>query len=943
MIFNYVWRALRELNKRFKNTSMKLKHIFSTIFILLFILETTASTLVVTNVSDTGVGSLRSQIFDANSGDTIRFSPTLLASGSNTILLSSKIIFSKNLTIIGLYNSSDTLYISGGNSTGIFRIDNASKVYFDSIVIINGKSDWGGAIRFNNSDSLFVHNSILRNNSVTQQGGAIHGANYLSLKNTLVKNNTATFSGGGVYCSSLKVDNCIISGNVAENTYGGGVYAHSSALISNSVITNNHAQERGGGIYVFNGTCDLINSTVGYNSVVNSGGGIHSFWVNLNNSTVTHNSANFGGGIDVTILLEVENNSQVTNNTAQVDGGGIFTELSTDSIIIDNSSLSNNVANGRGGGIYAYASSGSLSHTWIKINNSILNNNIAAWGGGIHSEAYFSAHFLIYIDNSTLSNNTSTTNAGGGIYSFSSVSVSSVNVNHSTFSNNHGYSGGGIYSRGASSVVTIKTSTFSNNSADNGGGAICSSSTGTFNTTDIENSTIYQNTASSGNGIYAGTLNLKGSILFNPGGVSNLEYTTLNSLGYNVFNDFSLPDSHVTDSLNISSSQLNLGPLQNNGGINETHVPSFNSIAFDTGDPFDFLSAQNSTIDGIRDRGAAEGNCRSYALSEMIACESYTWAYDNHTYFNDTIISDTIFNGNVNGCDSIVTLNLTINNPSTGTDVISSCDSYTWINGNTYTVSNNTATDTLTNAAGCDSIVTLNLTIGDLQGPIPDLTNLNLVNSNCEVSSLVPPTATDNCSGTITGTNTVTFPISTSTTMTWSFTDGAGNTVTQNQDIIINLTDNSITQLTGSTLQANATGVSYQWVNCLAGNSPVAGETSQTFIATTNGEYAVLIDNGTCEVMSDCININLGGIFETVQNSGFSIYPNPSNGKFMIESEKIIDSYEISNSLGQVIYSDSKLDQKLVQVSQKLAPGVYFVKVIMLGDSRAIKTITIEN
>ena len=45
------------------------------------------------------------------------------------------------------------------------------------------------------------------------------------------------------------------------------------------------------------------------------------------------------------------------------------------------------------------------------------------------------------------------------------------------------------------------------------------------------------------------------------------------------------------------------------------------------------------------------------------------------------------------------------------TDVVSSCSSYTWIDGIEYTSSNNTATYTLTNAAGCDSIVTLNLTI----------------------------------------------------------------------------------------------------------------------------------------------------------------------------------------------------------------------------------------
>jgi len=56
-------------------------------------------------------------------------------------------------------------------------------------------------------------------------------------------------------------------------------------------------------------------------------------------------------------------------------------------------------------------------------------------------------------------------------------------------------------------------------------------------------------------------------------------------------------------------------------------------------------------------------------------------------------------------------LNLTINYITAGTDVITACDSYTWIDGVTYTASNNTATYTLTSSAGCDSVVTLDLTV----------------------------------------------------------------------------------------------------------------------------------------------------------------------------------------------------------------------------------------
>ena len=60
--------------------------------------------------------------------------------------------------------------------------------------------------------------------------------------------------------------------------------------------------------------------------------------------------------------------------------------------------------------------------------------------------------------------------------------------------------------------------------------------------------------------------------------------------------------------------------------------------------------------------------------------------------------------------------------PNTAIDVQTACDSYTWIDGNTYAVSNNIATDTLTNVAGCDSIVTLDLTITG--GPTVTITQI---------------------------------------------------------------------------------------------------------------------------------------------------------------------------------------------------------------------------
>ncbi|MFN5415584.1 MAG: T9SS type A sorting domain-containing protein [Flavobacteriia bacterium] len=104
-------------------------------------------------------------------------------------------------------------------------------------------------------------------------------------------------------------------------------------------------------------------------------------------------------------------------------------------------------------------------------------------------------------------------------------------------------------------------------------------------------------------------------------------------------------------------------------------------------------------------------NNSSAGSETIIACDSYTWPTDGNTYATSGTYSATLTNAL--GCDSIVTLNLTINNSSAGSETITACDSYTWpADGNTYSTSG-TYSATLTNALGCDSIVTLNLTINN--------------------------------------------------------------------------------------------------------------------------------------------------------------------------------------------------------------------------------------
>lgn len=91
------------------------------------------------------------------------------------------------------------------------------------------------------------------------------------------------------------------------------------------------------------------------------------------------------------------------------------------------------------------------------------------------------------------------------------------------------------------------------------------------------------------------------------------------------------------------------------------------------------------------------------------ACDSFTWI--NGITYTQSNYTDTHILTAQDGQDSIVLLYLTINNSSFGTDSYSSCNSLTWIDGNTYTSNNNSATFVLKTIYGCDSTVTLDYKI----------------------------------------------------------------------------------------------------------------------------------------------------------------------------------------------------------------------------------------
>jgi len=239
---------------------------------------------------------------------------------------------------------------------------------------------------------------------------------------------------------------------------------------------------------------------------------------------------------------------------------------------------------------------------------------------------------------------------------------------------------------------------------------------------------------------------------------------------------------------------------------------------------------------------------------------------------------------------------------------------------------------------GNTSTQTQNITLNDVAAPTPDVSVLPDY-TGCNDATPPTATATDYCAGAINGTPDITFPITAPgpTTVTWTFDDGAGNTVTQTQDVYVSSVDNGAT-LTGTTISADGAGLTYQWIDCASGQA-IPGETNQTYTATITGNYAVQVDNGTCIDTSACILVDFTGIDE-LNNNLIKIYPNPTNdGRFSVDFDGVIDAILVSDALGRVVSLPVDLTSGKVDGSS-LATGKYTVRVIT-NDSVYTKQIVV--
>ncbi len=299
-----------------------------------------ATTITVSNGNDSGPGSLRQALAQADDGDTINFDPSV----STVTLTTAELAIDKSVTLSGAQMV--TVVRASQTEFRIFHVMPGHSVEIDGLTISGGHitGDNGGGILNDNSTLTIAHCTVSGNAIVTVSsnnfGGGIHNSGTMTLNQVIVNNNNAVWSGqGSAVPSGGGISNTgtmtIIAGTVQSN-YGfwsaGGIYNTGMLTITGSMIVNNQTGDPGhfggsGGGIVNDGTMTIQDSTISGNTALGGdlqggeGGGISGNNNTITNSTITGNSALRGGGVAGGGNIA---HTTFSNNSASRDGGAIY-------------------------------------------------------------------------------------------------------------------------------------------------------------------------------------------------------------------------------------------------------------------------------------------------------------------------------------------------------------------------------------------------------------------------------------------------------------------------------------------------------------------------------------------------------------------------------------------------------------------------------------------
>jgi hypothetical protein len=187
------------------------------------------------------------------------------------------------------------------------------------------------------------------------------------------------------------------------------------------------------------------------------------------------------------------------------------------------------------------------------------------------------------------------------------------------------------------------------------------------------------------------------------------------------------------------------------------------------------------------------------------------------------------------------------------------------------------------------------------------------------------------CNGTSigTGTSLTVTPLTTATYYAIGTGGCAGSTCASVTVIAPTQVDVSVTQ-NGILLSADEGGATYQWIDCNNSNTPIAGETNQSYATDQlTGSYAVIVTMGVCSDTSTCFLVDQSGIAD-IANAYINVQPNPFTDMVTVNWTGIeIESIELTDAAGKLILRESINSGNTSSIlTAGMSKGVYFIRLI---------------
>jgi hypothetical protein len=272
------------------------------LLMVVYVRPALADTFTVTNLNNTGPGSLREAInaAEANAGaEEIMFADGV----SGTITLASTlptVTDSEGLTIDG----GGDVAVSGDDAVQVFVMSPEAKLSLRNLTVSDGLAFARGGGVFNGGGTLTVDGSTFSGNNSDLYGGGIFNddGGMLRVNGSTFSDNWASDYGGGIFNdqgADFTLSDSTFSGNSTADVGAGIANLGGAVGITGSTFSGNVSDVTGGGITNEAGTLEVSNSTFSGNAATEKGGGIDSVGgsVEVFNSTFSGNGAFDGGGI----------------------------------------------------------------------------------------------------------------------------------------------------------------------------------------------------------------------------------------------------------------------------------------------------------------------------------------------------------------------------------------------------------------------------------------------------------------------------------------------------------------------------------------------------------------------------------------------------------------------------------------------------------------------